>query len=72
MIAVHPQYINDADGNKSLVVLPAKEFNEIMEKLEGLEDMRLYDEAKSRELIFDDAATVFEQIEADRNKHLQG
>jgi hypothetical protein len=30
MITVHPQYIKDAKGNKSLVVLSAKEFKAIM------------------------------------------
>jgi PHD/YefM family antitoxin component YafN of YafNO toxin-antitoxin module len=49
MITVHPQYINDAEGNKSLVVLPAKEFAAIMEELEDLEDVKLYDEAKKED-----------------------
>lgn len=46
MIAVHPQYITDTAGKK-LVVLPLNEFDSIMEELEELEDIRLYDEAKS-------------------------
>ena len=46
MLTVHPQYIKDANGNNSLVVLPAKEFDTLMEELEELEDIRLYDEAK--------------------------
>ncbi|HWZ16915.1 MAG TPA: hypothetical protein VNW95_16880 [Mucilaginibacter sp.] len=45
MIAVHPQYIKDANGKKSLVVLSAEEFDAIMEELEDIEDVRLYDEA---------------------------
>jgi PHD/YefM family antitoxin component YafN of YafNO toxin-antitoxin module len=45
MIAVHPQYIKDANGKKSLVVLSAEEFDAIMEELEDMEDVRLYDEA---------------------------
>ena len=45
MIKVHPQYIKDANGVKSLVILPAKEFNSIMEELEDLEDITLYEEA---------------------------
>lgn len=49
MLTVHPQYIKDADGNKSLVDLPAKEFDLIMEELEELEDIRLYDEAKKED-----------------------
>ncbi len=49
MLTVNPQYIKDADGNKSLVVLPVKEFENIMEELEDLEDIRLYDKAKKED-----------------------
>ena len=49
MLLIHPQYIKDADGNKSLVVLPAKEFDSMMEDLEELEDSRLYDDAKKND-----------------------
>jgi PHD/YefM family antitoxin component YafN of YafNO toxin-antitoxin module len=47
MIAINPQYIKDTAG-KQLVVLPAKEFNTIMEELEDLEDIKRYDAAKKR------------------------
>jgi PHD/YefM family antitoxin component YafN of YafNO toxin-antitoxin module len=49
MLTVNPQYIKDAKGNKSLVVLTAKEFNTLMEELDELEDIRLYDEAKKED-----------------------
>jgi PHD/YefM family antitoxin component YafN of YafNO toxin-antitoxin module len=49
MISVHPQYIKDANGKKSLVILPAKEFDIIMEELEELEDIKLYDKAKKED-----------------------
>jgi PHD/YefM family antitoxin component YafN of YafNO toxin-antitoxin module len=49
MIAIHPQYITDTHGNKSLVILPAKEFNTLMDELEDMEDVRLYDEAKKND-----------------------
>jgi len=49
MISVHPQYIKDANGKKSLVILPAKEFDTIMEELEELEDIKLYDKAKKED-----------------------
>jgi PHD/YefM family antitoxin component YafN of YafNO toxin-antitoxin module len=49
MIMLHPQYIKDANGNKSMVILPAKEFDTLMEELEELEDIRLYDEAKKND-----------------------
>ncbi len=63
MITVHPQYITDSAGEK-LVVLPASEFKSIMEELEDLEDIRLYDEAKKEDdgtrISFEE---VFRQIE---------
>lgn len=68
MIAIHPQYIKDANGKKSLVVLTAKEFDSLMEELEDMEDIRLYDEAmesKESSLPIDEA---FKQIEAKRKK----
>lgn len=49
MIAIHPQYIKDANGDKSLVILPAKEFDILMEQLEDIEDIILYDEAKKND-----------------------
>ena len=49
MISVHPQYIKDANGKKSLVILPAKEFDTIMEELEELEDIKFYDKAKKED-----------------------
>ncbi len=49
MLTLHPQYIKDTNGDKSLVILSAKEFDSIMEELEDLEDVRLYDEAKKND-----------------------
>lgn len=49
MKTVHPQYIKDAEGKKSLVVLSAKEFDALIEELEDLDDIKLYDEAKKED-----------------------
>ena len=66
MVMVHPQYITDSAGEK-LVVLPINEFNSIMEELEDIEDVRLYDEAKKNDtgerIPMEDA---FKMIEAKR------
>lgn len=48
MIAIHPQYIKDTAG-KNLVVLAQKEFDTIMEELEDIDDVRLYDQAKKED-----------------------
>jgi hypothetical protein len=69
MIAITPQYIKDTAGKK-LVVLPAKQFNNIIEELEELEDIKRYDAAKKKKQVFVDAATAFKQIDAKRKKNV--
>lgn len=44
-----PQYITDNKGRKLSVVLPIKDYNKIIEELEELEDIRLYDETKKKD-----------------------
>ena len=46
MLTVNPQYITDNTGKKISVVLPIKDYKAIMEELEELEEIKLYDEAK--------------------------
>ena len=48
MVSVHPQFITDSAGKK-LVVLSITEFNAMIEELEDLDDIRLYDEAKAED-----------------------
>jgi len=43
-MTLHPQYITDTAGKK-MVVLSTKEFNSLIEELEDIEDVRLYDQA---------------------------
>lgn len=47
MISIHPQFITDHTGKKISAVLPIKEFTTLIEELEELEDIRLYDESKN-------------------------
>ncbi len=42
-------YIKDAKDQKSLVILPIKEFETIIEERVELEDIKLYDEAKKED-----------------------
>ncbi len=68
MVSIHPQYITDNSGNKLSVVLAMQEFKEIMDELEELDDIRLYDEAHA-----DDGPSIpvdeaFKIIEANRLK----
>lgn len=63
-----PQYITDNKGNKLSVILPVKDYQKMVEELEELEDIRLYDEAmtsKEPSLPIDKA---FKLIEAKRKK----
>ena len=67
MLTIHPQYIKDSNGNNSLVVIPAEEFDLLMEELDDIQDIKLYDEVKSHDtgerIAIDDA---FKMIEAAR------
>ncbi len=68
MIALHPQYIK-VDAGNNLVVLSQKEFDLILEQLEDLEDVKLYDQAKKNDtgerIPFEEA---FRMIEAKGKK----
>lgn len=65
MITLHPQYIKDSDGQKSLVILPVKEFETLLEELEEIEDIKMYDEAKKEDtgerILFSDYMTSRKQ-----------
>ena len=66
MHSINPKHITDNTGKKISVVLPMKDFKAIMEELEELEDIKLYDEAKKSKgpsFPIDDA---FKMIEAKR------
>ena len=43
------QFLTDKKGNRTAVVLPIKQYNKMIEKLEDLEDVRLYDESKKED-----------------------
>ncbi|HMG14369.1 MAG TPA: hypothetical protein VK590_02910 [Saprospiraceae bacterium] len=66
MLIVNPQYITDSNGKKISVVLPLKDFNAIMEELEELEDIKLYDEAKKSNEASFPIDEAFKMIEAKR------
>ena len=66
MLTVHPQFITDSDGNKISVVLPVKEFEALLEELEEMEDVRLYDEAKASDEPSIPIDEAFKMIEEER------
>jgi hypothetical protein len=66
MLTLHPKYITDNQGKKTAVILPMKDFKAILEELEELEDIKLYDEAKNANESSYWAEDVFKRIEAKR------
>ena len=64
MVTIHPEYVIDEKNKKKAIVLPLGEWQQILEELEELEDIRAFDEAKSRPsnpLPFDDAVRTIER-----------
>lgn len=49
MGALKQQYITDDRGNKLAVILPMKTYEKMLEEIEELEDIKLYDEAKKED-----------------------
>ena len=43
-----PQYITDKKGKKLSVVISIDQYNQMIEELEELEDIRMYDAVKAR------------------------
>jgi hypothetical protein len=67
-MTLHPKYIIDETGNKSAVVLPIKEYDKLIEELEDIEDIRLYDEGKADKSPSIPIDEAFKLIEAKRRK----
>ena len=43
------QFLTDEKGNRTAVLLPIKKYNKLIEQLEDLEDVKLFDEAKKND-----------------------
>jgi hypothetical protein len=63
-----PQYITDQIGNKVSIILPIRDYERMIEELEELEDIRLYDEVKASVQGYLPAEEVFRSIEAKRKQ----
>lgn len=68
MITINPQFITDNTGKKLSVILPVEEFNAIMEELDEIEDIHLYDNSKKNDEPSIPIDEAFKEIEANRNK----
>ena len=49
MGALKQQFITDNQGKNIAVLLPIKEYNKLIDELEELEDIKLYDKAKEND-----------------------
>lgn len=66
MTTINPQYIIDKKGNRISVVISVTEYETIMDELEELEDIRLFDDAKSVNESSIPIDKAFEMIEEKR------
>ena len=68
METIKQQYIENSQGQKIAAIVPIAEYNKMLELLEELEDIKLYDKAKTG----DQSTVPFEQavdeIENSRNE----
>ncbi len=60
------QFITDKDGKKIAVILPIKDYNKMIEDLEDIEDVRLFDEAHQLNEPSIPIDKAFESIESER------
>lgn len=66
MKTIHPKFITDDKGKKLSVVLPIDEYKTMLDELEELEDIKLYDNAKASEEPSIPIDEAFKIIEANR------
>lgn len=63
------QFVTDDHGKKLAVILSIKDFQKMVEELEDIEDVRLYDEAKRNDTgVRIPMKAAFKMIEAKRRK----
>jgi PHD/YefM family antitoxin component YafN of YafNO toxin-antitoxin module len=48
MVTLHPEYVVDDNDKTRAVILPVDEWERVIDELEELEDIRLYDAAKQK------------------------
>ena len=61
-----PQFITDDHEKKLAVVLPIREYNKLLDEMEELEDIKLYDAAKKGKQEFMDTEKAFKELEKTR------
>lgn len=62
------QYITDKKGKKIAVILYIEDYKKMLDELEAIEDVKLYDKAKKEPAKFMVAEEAFKLIESERQK----
>jgi PHD/YefM family antitoxin component YafN of YafNO toxin-antitoxin module len=65
-IKKEPQYITDKKGKKLSVVISIDQYKQMLEELEELEDIRLYDAVKARK---EKSIPFTQYLQRHRKKH---
>ena len=66
------QFVTDYEGNQLAVILPISKYHRMLEELEDLKDIELYNKAKQGNQEFIEAEQAFKEIEINRkNKNVQ-
>ena len=63
----HAQYITNGQGQREFVVLPVREYQDLLEQLS---DIQLYDEARQVQEPAIPMEEAFKLVEKNRSKHL--
>ena len=67
---MNTQFVTDDHGKKLAVILPIKAYNKMIDDLEELEDIKLYNKAKEGKQEFIDADLAFKEIEESRKSNV--
>lgn len=68
MKAIQPQYITDARGKRVSVILPMQQWQQVLDQLEEIEDIRLYDQVKANQ----EPTTPFDEYLKKRQQRKNG
>lgn len=61
-----PQFITDEKGNRTAVILSMPDFEKLMDELDEVDAVRLYDEAKAENLSFRPLEEALKDIDRKR------
>lgn len=62
------QYVTDDNGKKVAIILPIDIYQKMLNELEEMEDIKLYDKAKQSSQEYLDAEQAFKEIDRNREK----